>query len=44
MKKLITGMLLGAFIGGFVGTMASDEIMDFGKICMKKGKKIMKKF
>lgn len=44
MKKLMTGMLIGAMIGGFVGTIASDEINDFGKMCMKKGKKIMKKF
>lgn len=44
MKNLVTGMILGAVIGGLVGTMASDEINDFGKTLMKKGKKIMKKF
>lgn len=44
MKKLVTGMILGAVIGGAIGTMASDEINDFSKMCMKKGKKIMKKF
>lgn len=44
MKRLVTGMLIGAMIGGFVGTMASDEINDFSKMVMKKGKKIMKKF
>lgn len=44
MKNLVTGMILGALLGGFVGTMASDEINDFGKMMMKKGKKIMKKF
>ena len=43
MKKLVTGMILGAVIGGAIGTMASDEINDFSKMCMKKGKKIMKK-
>lgn len=44
MKKLMTGMLIGAVIGGAIGTMASDEINDFSKMCVKKGKKIMKKF
>lgn len=44
MKSLVTGMLIGAMIGGFVGTLASDEIYDFSKTMMKKGKKIMKKF
>lgn len=44
MKRLVTGMLIGAMIGGAIGTIASDEINDFGKMCMKKGKKIMKKF
>ena len=44
MKKLVTGIILGAMIGGAIGTMASDEINDFSKMCMKKGKKIMKKF
>ena len=43
MKNLVTGMVIGAMIGGIFGTMASDEINDFGKTCMKKGKKIMKK-
>ena len=44
MKNLVTGILIGAVIGGFVGTMASDELTDFGKMCVKKGKKIIKKF
>ncbi|MBQ9280072.1 MAG: hypothetical protein IJ215_03375 [Clostridia bacterium] len=44
MKNLVTGMFLGAIIGGAIGTMASDEINDFRKTMMKKGKKIMKKF
>ncbi len=44
MKKLVTGMFIGAMLGGIVGTMASDEINDFGKMMMKKGKKLMKKF
>lgn len=43
MKNLVTGMLIGAMIGGAIGTIASDEINDFGKTCFKKGKKIMKK-
>ena len=44
MKNLMTGMLIGAMIGGVIGTIASDEIYDFGKACVKKGKKMMKKF
>lgn len=44
MKKLMTGIIIGAMIGGAIGTMASDEINDFSKMCMKKGKRIMKKF
>ncbi len=44
MKNLMTGMFIGALLGGVVGTMASDEINDFTKMVMKKGKKIMKKF
>ena len=36
MKNLMTGMV--------IGTMASDEINDFTRMVMKKGKKIMKKF
>ncbi len=44
MKNLMTGMVIGALLGGVVGTMASDEINDFTRMIMKKGKKIMKKF
>lgn len=44
MKNLMTGMFIGALLGGVVGTMASDEINDFTKMVMKKGKKIIKKF
>ena len=44
MKNLMTGMFIGALLGVVVGTMASDEINDFTKMVMKKGKKIMKKF
>ncbi len=44
MKNLMTGMVIGALLGGVVGTMASDEINDFTRMVMKKGKKIMKKF
>ncbi len=44
MKNLMTGMFIGALLGGVVGTMASDEINDFTKMVMKKGKKMMKKF
>ena len=43
MKNLVTGMILGAVLGGFVGTIASEEIYDFGKTFMKKSKKMMKK-
>ena len=43
MKNLMTGMVIGALLGGVVGTMASDEINDFTRMIMKKGKKIMKK-
>ena len=44
MKNLMTGMVIGALLGGVVGTMASDGINDFTRMIMKKGKKIMKKF
>ena len=44
MKNLMTGMFIGAILGIVVGTMASDEIFDFKKMVMKKGKKLMKKF
>ena len=44
MKNLMTGMVIGALLGGVDGTMASDEINDFTRMIMKKGKKIMKKF
>lgn len=44
MKNLMTGMVIGALLGGVVGTMASNEINDFTRMIMKKGKKIMKKF
>ncbi len=44
MKNLITGMFLGAIIGGMVGTVASDEIYDVKKKAMKVGKKFLKKY
>lgn len=44
MKNLMTGMVIGALLGGVIGTMASDEINGFTRMVMKKGKKIMKKF
>ena len=44
MKNLMTGMVIGALLVGVVVTMASDEINDFTRMIMKKGKKIMKKF
>lgn len=44
MKKLVTGMVIGAVLGGMVGTMASDDIYDFQKKMIKKGKKIAKMF
>ena len=44
MKSLVTGMAIGAIIGGAIGTIASDEINDFGKMFVKKGKKIIKAF
>ena len=43
MKNLITGMLIGAIIGGMVGTVASDDIYDMKRKIMKNGKKFMKK-
>ena len=43
MKNLVTGMFIGALIGGMVGTVASDEIYDMKKKIMKTGKKMMKK-
>ena len=36
MKNLMTGMVIGALLGGVVGTMASDEINDFTRMVMKK--------
>ena len=42
MKKLMTGMFLGAILGGVVGTMASDEMYRLKKKVMKKAKKMMK--
>ena len=44
MKNLMTGMLLGAMIGGIFGTIASDEIYDIKNLMMKKGKKLAKKY
>ena len=44
MKNLMTGIVIGTLLGGVVGTIASDEINDFTRMVMKKGKKIMKKF
>lgn len=44
MRNLITGMFLGAIIGGMVGTVASDEIYDVKKKAMKVGKKFLKKY
>lgn len=43
MKSLITGMFVGAIVGGMIGTIASDEIYDIKNMMMKKGKKIAKK-
>lgn len=42
MRNLVTGMFLGAILGGAIGTMASDEIYGFKKKVMKKGKKMVK--
>lgn len=44
MKKLITGLFIGAVVGGMIGTVASDEIYDVKKKAMKAGKKMMKKY
>lgn len=44
MKNLITGIFLGAVIGGMVGTVASDEIYDVKKKAMKAGRKLLKKY
>lgn len=43
MRNLITGIFLGAIIGGMVGTVASDEIYGVKKKAMKAGKKFLKK-
>ncbi len=43
MKNLVTGMLIGAIIGGMVGTVASDEIYDIKRKVIKNGRKMMKK-
>ena len=44
MKKLITGIFIGAVVGGMIGTVASDEIYDVKKKAMKAGKKFLKKY
>ncbi len=43
MRNLFTGMLIGAVIGGMVGTVASDEIYDMKKKIIKNSKKMIKK-
>lgn len=43
MRNWITGVLVGAMIGGVIGTIASDEIYDIKNMVMKKGKKLAKK-
>ena len=43
MRNLVTGMFIGAVLGGMIGTLASDEIYDMKKKVMKAGKKMMKK-
>lgn len=44
MKNLMAGMFIGALLGGVVSTMASEELCDFKKMIVKKGKKIAKMF
>ena len=44
MKNWITGILVGAVIGGVIGTIASDEIYDIKNMVMKKGRKLAKKY
>lgn len=43
MKNLVTGMFIGALLGGMVGTIASDEIYDMSRKIVKNSKKMMKK-
>ena len=44
MRKLVTGMVIGALVGGVVGSMAHGDMCDFKKMIVKKGKKIAKMF
>lgn len=44
MKKLVTGMVIGAVVGGMLGSMTHGDICDFKKMIVKKGKKIAKMF
>lgn len=44
MKNFVIGMFLGSFVGGVVGTIASDEIYQIKKKAMKAGKKMLKKY
>lgn len=44
MKNFTIGIMLGAIMGGVIGTIASDEIYQIKKKAMKTGKKILKKY
>lgn len=44
MKNLVTGIFIGALLGGVVGTVASDEIYDISRKIVKNGKKMIKKY
>mgnify|MGYP003291237287 CR=1 FL=1 len=43
MKNFVLGMFFGSFVGGMIGTVASDEICMAKKKAMKAGKKMLKK-
>ncbi len=44
MKNLVTSMVIGAIVGGAIGSIANDDMMRFKKMMMKKGKKIARMF
>ena len=44
MKKIVTGMVIGAVLGSVVGSIYHNDMNDFRKMVVKKGKKIARMF
>ncbi len=44
MKKIVTGMVIGALVGSVVGSMYHNDMNDFRKMIVRKGKKLAKMF